>query len=132
MIINQIRTYHEARTVSVLYENGSPLHGAVIEDVGRPDGVKIAGKTCIPEGVYSVSITLSPKFKKPMILLSNKADGSIQRGDITFTGIRVHSGTSVDHTEGCPLYQDYESLQSRIQAAIDRKEQVLWIVSKGI
>lgn len=132
MIINQIRTYHEARTVSVLYENGVALHGAVIEDVGRPEGVKIAGKTCIPEGVYNVSITASPKFRKPMILLSNKEDGSIQRGDISFSGIRVHSGTSVEHTEGCPLYQDYEALQARIQSALDRKEQVLWIISKGI
>jgi len=132
VIINQIRAYHEARTVSVLYEDGILLSGTVIEDVGRPQGVKIAGKTCIPEGVYNVSITLSPKFKKPMILLSNKPDGSIQRDDVTFTGIRVHAGISVDHTEGCPLYQDYEKLQSRIQAAIDKGEKVLWIISKGI
>jgi len=132
VIINQIRAYHEARTVSVLYEDGILLSGTVIEDVGRPQGVKIAGKTCIPEGVYNVSITLSPKFKKPMILLSNKPDGSIQRDDVTFTGIRVHAGISVDHTEGCPLFQDYEKLQSRIQAAIDKGEKVLWIISKGI
>jgi hypothetical protein len=132
MIINQIRTYHETRTVSVLYEDGVTLHGAVIEDVGRPAGVKVPGKTCIPEGVYNVSITPSPKFKKPMILLSNKADGSIQRHDISFTGIRVHAGISVDHTEGCPLFQDYEKLQARIQEALDRKEKVLWIINKGV
>jgi hypothetical protein len=104
----------------------------VIEDVGRPTGVKIPGKTCIPEGVYNVTITMSNKFKKPMILLSNMPDGSIFRNDVTFSGIRVHSGITVDHTEGCPLYQDYEKLQVRIQEALARKEQVLWIISKGI
>jgi hypothetical protein len=132
VIINQIRTYHDARTTSVLYVNGEIMHGAVIEDIGRPEGVKIAGKTCIPEGVYNVAITDSPRFKKPMMLLSNRADGSIQRGDISFTGIRVHAGTSVEHTEGCILFQDYDKLQSLVQAALDRKEQVLWVINKGI
>jgi len=51
---------------------------------------------------------------------------------MSFVGIGDHSGSLVENKEGCPLYQDYESLQGRIQEAIDRKEQVLWIVSKGI
>lgn len=130
MIINQFRTYRATDTTSTLHVDGEKQPGVVIEDVGRPQGVKIQDQTCIPEGVYKVAITPSARFKKPMMLLSNMPDGSIQRDDVRFTGIRVHKGTNTDHTAGCPLYSHYEALQERVQKEIDAGKSVYWIIGR--
>lgn len=82
----------------------------MLEDTFRPSPEKkIPGETCIPVGVYNVEITDSPKFGRPMPLIWNvltpdgrklvvSADGSQK-----FEGVRLHSGVTIDHTEGCPL-----------------------------
>lgn len=55
---------------------------------------KIFGKTAIPLGTYNVDITYSPKFKKYLPLVENVKG---------FSGIRIHSGNTVDATDGCIL-----------------------------
>lgn len=61
----------------------------------KPNGEgKIFGQTAILAGVYRVLLTLSPKFGKILPLLL---------GVLHFTGIRIHGGTRVEHTEGCIL-----------------------------
>lgn len=61
----------------------------------KPNGAgKIFGKTAILDGVYQVVLTLSPKFGKILPLLL---------GVLHFTGIRIHGGTRVEHTDGCIL-----------------------------
>ncbi len=103
-IINQIREYKKHHTDSELY---LPDHDDrfcyVLEDAGRPNGVKVQAETCIPEGVYRVEISRSNRFKKDMILLYNQEDKSVYRYGARFTGVRVHGGNSIDNTEGCPL-----------------------------
>lgn len=132
MIITQLRTYNATDTMSTLFLNGEQLLGRVLEDVGRPAGVKIQDQTCIPEGVYKVTITHSPQFRKEMMLLSNMPDGSIQRDDVRFTGIRVHRGTNTSHTAGCPLYAHYEELQAKVAIALNRGEPVYWVIGKAV
>lgn len=65
-----------------------------LEDVVRPDGVKIYGETAIPAGTYTVDITYSPRFKRDLPLLI---------GVKNFVGIRIHPGNTASDTDGCIL-----------------------------
>jgi len=131
MIINSFRKYQSDRTVSLVYVNGKEF-GEALEDAGRPQGVKIPGETCIPEGVYQVRITYSRAFKKDMMVLFNHApDHSIRKDDIFFNGIRVHAGTNIGHTAGCPLLNNYEELQKKVQQVLDKGEEVYWVINRA-
>jgi len=82
------RTLREHNTLGVL----SAEICYTLEDPVRD--VKIQGKTAIPAGTYRVTLENSPKFGPDTITLHNVPD---------FTSIRVHGGTTVEHTDGCPL-----------------------------
>lgn len=118
--------------------NDIPRFCYVLEDIGRPDGVKIPGETCIPEGKYNVVISRSTRWDKDMMLLVNQDDGSLIHNGIRFTGIRPHGGNSIKDTHGCPLLGFHTDLAGSIwkrasddlfelvKAAIDRLEVVTW------
>lgn len=65
-----------------------------LEDVVRPDGVKIYGETAIPAGHYEVQLTMSPRFKRVLPLVLDVKN---------FVGVRIHPGNSARDTEGCIL-----------------------------
>lgn len=56
--------------------------------------VKVYGRTAIPYGTYEIKITYSPRFEMETPLLE------AVKG---FSHIRVHSGATAEHTEGCVL-----------------------------
>jgi hypothetical protein len=104
LFINQLRTYHKGFTQSELYlPDGAGRFCYVLEDEASATGIKVPGRTCIPEAVYDVSIAYCPRFKKDMIQLHNTTDKAVERKGMRFTGIFVHGGNTVIDTEGCPL-----------------------------
>lgn len=71
------------------------LEDVVREIPGRPVAEwKVKGQTAIPNGTYTVDLTFSPKYQKVMPILL---------GVPGFEGIRIHSGNTSEHTEGCLL-----------------------------
>lgn len=85
--------YLEHCTLGKLYKDGG-FFCYTLEDTARPAWVKIPGKTCIPEGGYSVWNTYSNRFKKVLPQIQNVP---------MFTGIRFHGGNTEANTEGCIL-----------------------------
>lgn len=77
---------------------GGVLVCHILEDVirevpGEPVASwKVKGETAIPAGRYKVVITHSPRFKRLLPLLLDVPG---------FEGIRIHTGNTADHTEGC-------------------------------
>lgn len=100
-----------------------------LEDIERP--LKVAGVTAIPRGFYEVVITYSARFKKPMPLLLQVPH---------FDGVRIHTGNTSAHTEGCILVGKsktadqvlqskiaYEALFPKLQAASNTEKIILEI-----
>ena len=65
-----------------------------LEDVVRPEGVKIPGNTAIPEGEYEVIVDWSNRFQRFMPKLLEVSN---------FDGIRIHPGNTHKDTSGCIL-----------------------------
>lgn len=132
-------------TLSTVTVNGE-IHQFILEDTDRGlhqkmsldeiKKMKVYGKTAIPTGRYRVNITYSPKFKRLLPILLNV------RG---FSGIRIHSGVTHKHTDGCPLPgktwwkedDDYavggsraaaEALQLKISHALKSGEEVWYTI----
>lgn len=80
-------------TIGKLYIDGK-LFCDTLEDVVRPDGVKVYGETAIPAGTYKVILNMSNRFKRIMPLLLNVP---------MFEGIRIHEGNSSADSSGCIL-----------------------------
>jgi hypothetical protein len=71
--------------------------GYTLEDEDRKlesGGVKIYGQTCIPRGLYKVTISYSHHFNRDLPELLNVPG---------FTGVRIHGGNRPADTEGCIL-----------------------------
>lgn len=126
-IINQIRIYQINATMGEIYV-GDKRVAYSLEDPRSPTGVKIPGITCIPEGAYIAKVTRSPRFGKDMILLCSEGKDGIIRDGMTFTGIRVHSGNTVDDTEACILAGEHTNHIDKIWACKAVNELLLEIV----
>ena len=121
--------YGNSYTASRLYVDGV-YECFVLEDKVREKGVKVDGQTAIPAGIYRLTIDYSPRFNKQLIHILNVPG---------FEGVRIHSGNTVDDTEGCLLVgkswsenktlyssrEAYLNLALKIAFALERQEKVL-------
>lgn len=116
-------------TIGELWANNTHLCDT-LEDRVRPEGEKIYGKTAIPEGIYEMVLSYSPRFKKILPEILNVPN---------FTGIRIHCGNSSADSSGCILVGTWDGekedwisdskiafneLMSLLQKAADNKEKV--------
>jgi len=122
-IINHLRTYQTTKTTGEIIIDGT-VFGYTIEDIGRPFGIKIPAETCIPEGLYKVAYTDSPKFGRKMLqLYTDDLTKHCTHGGVSFSGIRVHHASGTEHVEGCVGYartsaNPLEALESLIVAKL--------------
>lgn len=85
--------FTEVSTTGVLYVDDK-FFCYTLEDVVRPAGEKVLGRTAIPWGTYPLVVTFSDRFQKPLPLLI---------GVPNFVGVRIHAGNTAADTEGCIL-----------------------------
>jgi hypothetical protein len=126
--------FSEHSTIGKLYVNGI-FECYTLEDVVRPDGVKVFGETAIPRGIYKVIVDLSNRFKRLLPLLI---------GVSQFEGIRIHPGNTDKDTHGCILVGTskqkdfignsrgaFNSFFPKLQAAIAKGEEVTIEITGG-
>ena len=121
MITITRKTFTTHSTIGILQIDGQ-FQCYTLEDVARPIGIKIPHETCIPEGEYEISITMSERFKRLLPLIFNQSDLSVSDGKVKWTGIRMHPGNSNADTDGCILLGSAQSTDwvSGSQDAFDK------------
>lgn len=119
-------TYRGATTLGVLtFPDGYQCQ--TLEDIVRAWGIKDGGTTAIPAGRYRMTVSMSSRFKREMVMIyteSNKYE--LKANGIGFKGIRIHGGNTHNSTWGCVLVArkriDDHTIQgteeSRVTAAV--------------
>lgn len=112
------RWFNDRTTIGELYVDGE-YQCYSLEDVVRPAGVKVPGKTAIPPGLYRVTLDFSPKFSpKRFAYLSQYMPERLRQRKWRsasqvliprllavprYDQVRIHWGNDEDDTEGCIL-----------------------------
>ena len=97
-------TFCDTHTLGKLTINGQ-FECYTLEDTDRyldGGGIKIYGQTAIPAGVYTVTLSHSPRFGRVLPLLLSVPG---------FSGVRIHPGNSDRDTEGCILVGDARNVE---------------------
>lgn len=102
MILIERKIFTSKSTTGILSIDGNVIC-YTLEDVARPDNVKVLKETCIPAGDYKFLINYSQRFKRALPLIYSSDDLSIGSGNASWKGIRIHPGNSNEDTEGCVL-----------------------------
>lgn len=82
------------------------LHQSMsLDDIKK---LKVYGETCFAYGRYKIQVTWSPKFKRPLPLITPVKG---------FIGIRAHRGRIIEHSLGCVLvgfgFEDNQLFKSK-------------------
>lgn len=87
-------------------------------DIKIIEAIKVAAKTAIPTGSYTLAYNMSKRFKKMMLLLLNVKG---------FAGVRIHAGNTAKDTDGCILLGKTRSLNfiGNSRKAVEEFEKVV-------
>ena len=99
------KSFTDTATEGELYIDGK-FECYTLEDCDRnleSGGTKAHGITAIPRGKYTVQLSFSGRFNKPLPILLDVPQ---------FTGVRIHSGNSSADTEGCILVGSQNASES--------------------
>ena len=66
----------------------------------------------IPGLVYKLSVTMSPKYNRLMVLVNGVPGRS---------GIRIHRGTKPEHSKGCILVRDLDTERKLMNAILNEQ-----------
>ena len=108
---------------------GEAVFGRLVVDGGMLAMDTLENLTyAIPDGFYRVRMTYSPRFQEVLPILDGVYGYAVQNGSAVVqngstlnpieprsclrTGIRIHAGNTIEHTEGCILVGDAD--QSRL------------------
>ena len=108
---------------------GKAVFGRLVVDGGMLAMDTLENLTyAIPDGFYRVRMTYSPRFQEVLPILDGVYGYAVQNGSTVVqngstlnpikprsclrTGIRIHAGNTVEHTEGCILVGEAD--QSRL------------------
>lgn len=109
----EIRIIRDSRgkgwTAGRLYVDGEYFCDTLEDTVRtlRSAADKVPGQTAIPAGRYRARVTLSPRFRRDLILIERVP---------FFTGVRIHAGNTDADTEGCVLVGRRDSVAGRLAA----------------
>lgn len=132
MEIKLIRKYRNSNyCIDKLYINGAYFSDA-LEDpdrgltnemsLGKIKRIKVKGNTCIPYGIYNITITYSPKFKKNLPLVNNVKG---------FEGIRIHSGNTPADTSGCIL-PGFNKVKGKVLNSKNTTERLIALINTAL
>jgi len=73
-----------------------------LEDIVRAWGIKDGGTTAIPVGKYRMTVSMSQRFKREMVMVYTEPNKyELKANGIEFKGIRIHGGNTNRDTWGC-------------------------------
>jgi len=93
-----------------------------LEDTVRGWGIKDAGNTAIPFGLYKMMVSMSGKFKRKMAMIYTEPNQYELKGSgISFKGIRVHGGNDHQDTWGCIVVAKNRMSDTTVQGSAEKE-----------
>ena len=117
--------YSDTTTLGTIVLEGYGKFGYTLEDTVRAYGIKIKGKTAIPETHkgYKVGIHYSNKFKRNVLILYTEYDKiTLKELGISFSNVYFHGGNTHVDTEGCILVaRNVDEKNMKIQGTLEKE-----------
>lgn len=113
-------SYYESTTLGKLYDPDKNHICETLEDIVRAWGIKHGGSTAIPAGRYRMTVSMSSRFKRRMVMIyteSNKHE--IKSAGIGFKGVRIHGGNTNKDTWGCVIVAKNRIGRDRVQGTME-------------
>lgn len=113
-----------------------------IEDEER--AIKVKGETRIPNGIYNIGLRKEGgyhenysakygKMHKGMLCIYNQPNWKIEKDNMSFQYILIHTGNTDDHTMGCLLLNNaVDGITFRGSSSVDAYKSVYPTILKAI